>query len=143
MPRCQQLSLYLVIVGSVVLGALVACGSSGGDDACDPSLETCACTPGGTDCPTGFHCEADGTCKADSTVDCVGLECAQVDCTKKGLPDTTLTGTVYAPNGTLPLYNVTVYVPNAPVLDLPTGLSCDRCDNVLSGSPLVKTTTDT
>ncbi|HEY5952542.1 MAG TPA: hypothetical protein VIV40_43885 [Kofleriaceae bacterium] len=89
-----------------------------------------------------MHCADDGTCVAD-TPNCVGLECFQVDCASKGLPDTTITGTVYAPNGTLPLYNVTVYVPNAPVLALPTGLTCDRCENVLSGSPLVKTTTDT
>ena len=38
---------------------------------------------------------------------------------------------------------IAVYVPNGPVLPLPTGLTCDRCENVLSGNPLVKTTTDT
>ena len=143
MTCCQRFSIYLALLGSVVLGSLVACGSSiGDDDTCDPAAEACPCTPGGTDCPTGFHCGAGGTCEADAP-DCVGLECAQVDCSSKGLPDTQLTGTVYAPNGTLPLYNVTVYVPNGPVLDLPTGLACDRCENVLSGNPLVKTTTDT
>ena len=107
-----------------------------------PSDRDGTCTPGGTDCPAGTHCAADGTCVTDEPT-CDGLACFQVDCASKGLADTTLTGTVYAPNGTLPLYNVTVYVPNAPVQPLPTGLSCDRCDNVLSGSPLVKTTTDT
>ncbi|HEY5923863.1 MAG TPA: hypothetical protein VIV11_19420, partial [Kofleriaceae bacterium] len=90
-----------------------------------------------------MHCDANGTCVNDEEHQCVGLECFQVDCASKGAPDTTISGTVYAPNGTLPLYNVTVYVPNGPVLPLPTGLTCDRCENVLSGNPLVKTTTDT
>jgi hypothetical protein len=143
MPRDQQFWITCVFVGSLVLGSVVACGGTGGGDDCDPSSDSCGmCTPGGTDCPAGQHCAADGTCVADNP-NCVGLECFQVDCSKKGLPDTTITGTVFAPNGTLPLYNVTVYVPNGPVLALPTGLACDRCENVLSGNPLVRTTTDT
>jgi hypothetical protein len=136
MSCCQRFSIYSALVGSLVLGTLVACGNSvGGDD-------TTTCTPGSDECGQGMHCTADGVCEPDQQV-CVGLECFQVDCSQKGLPDTTLTGTVFAPNGTLPLYNVTVYVPNGPVLPLPTGLTCDRCENVLSGNPLVKTTTDT
>jgi hypothetical protein len=139
----QRFSIHAALLGSLVLGSLVACGSDpGGDDECDPATGACACTPGGTDCGPGKHCADDGTCVDDQPA-CVGLACFQVDCASKGAPDTTLTGTVYAPNGTLPLYNVTVYVPNAPVQPLPTGLACDRCDNVLSGSPLVQTKTDT
>ena len=34
---------------------------------------------------------------------CVGLECQVVNCAKKGLPPTSISGTVYAPNGTLAL----------------------------------------
>lgn len=72
---------------------------------------------------------------------CVGLGCFQVTCTGGGT--TSLSGTVYAPNGTLPLYNVNVYVPNSPVGDLPSGAQCDRCGAPLSGNPLVQTITDT
>jgi hypothetical protein len=42
---------------------------------------------------------------------CEGLRCFQVNCEAKNLPPTTITGTVFAPNGTLPLFGVNVYVP--------------------------------
>jgi len=72
---------------------------------------------------------------------CVGLECQVDQC--QGSTRTTLTGTVYAPNGTLPLYNVTVYVPRDPVDPLPAGATCDRCGQAPSGNPIALTTTDT
>jgi hypothetical protein len=71
---------------------------------------------------------------------CVGLQCQQQSCPSGGL--TTLTGKVYAPNGTLPLYNAIVYVPNTTPAALKNGVTCDRCDGNLSGDPVVKTLTD-
>jgi len=71
-----------------------------------------------------------------------GLACFQVDCGAKGLPPTTVSGTVYAPNGTLPLYGVTVYVPSIDPGDLPAGAQCDRCDKALPGNPIATTITD-
>src|SRR5690606_14252094 len=84
-----------------------------------------------------------GGSSGDGTPDarpCVGLECQQVEC-EDGV--TSISGVVYAPNGTLPLYNVNVYVPNAPVGAFSDGAQCDRCGGTLSGSPLVKAVTDT
>ncbi len=76
----------------------------------------------------------------DAKPPCVGLECRVEECPAG--TSTTISGTVYAPNGTLPLYNVAVYVPNAPLGALPVGVSCDRCGTTLSGSPVVKTLSD-
>jgi hypothetical protein len=105
-------------LGSALFSALVliACGSNSGDG------------DGGADDGDGGPCQ--------------GLECFQVDCPNAG-ETTSVSGVVYAPNGTLPLYNVTVYVPLETPGDFPAGAQCDRCGSVLSGTPLVQTTTDT
>ncbi|HRI70407.1 MAG TPA: carboxypeptidase regulatory-like domain-containing protein, partial [Polyangium sp.] len=66
---------------------------------------------------------------------CVNLECQQVKC--EGGAKTTVTGKVLDPAGKTPLYNITVYVPNAPLQPLPEGASCDKCGSVLSGNPVV------
>jgi len=73
---------------------------------------------------------------------CDNLECQQVDCADSAVT-TTVTGTIYDPSGTLPIYNVVVYVPNAPVAPIADGLTCDQCDAELSGEPLVSAITDT
>jgi hypothetical protein len=70
---------------------------------------------------------------------CKGLACQQVDCDGS---DTTLTGTVFAPNGRLPLYDVIVYVPNGKVAPLPSGVQCDKCGALASGEPLVTALSD-
>jgi hypothetical protein len=54
---------------------------------------------------------------------------------------TTLTGTVFAPNGTLPLYNAIVYVPSSAVAPFPQGATCDPCNGKVSGNPIVQTLT--
>jgi hypothetical protein len=81
----------------------------------------------------------DGGYVADA---CEGLRCFQHDCQVKGLPPTTLSGTVYAPNGTLPLYGVDVYVPETDPGPLTVGAVCARCDQGLQGGSIVSTRTD-
>ncbi len=70
---------------------------------------------------------------------CTNLCQQQVTCT--GNATTSISGTVYAPNGTDPLPNVLVYVPNAPVQAFTPGVSCELAGQQVSGSPLVSTTT--
>jgi hypothetical protein len=82
--------------------------------------------------------------------DCVGLQCRQSTCRKGdcvqaacgGGALTRLTGKVYDPAGKVPLYNVSVYVPNKPLASYTDGPSCDSCATTLSGDPIVQATTD-
>jgi hypothetical protein len=74
------------------------------------------------------------------TGQCKNLQCRQTVCSAGA--KTTLTGTVYAPNGTLPLYNALVYVPNVPLPPIPPGLTCDRCGTIPQGEPVVAALTD-
>jgi hypothetical protein len=163
--------MRVLAIGALAV-ALAACGSkSPGQSVCDnvvpapaacmtmcdpkpgaantcPSGYHCApdgfcdalCTPGGNECGDGYTCTPDGRCKGND--ECEGLECQIVDCQKQGKPETTITGTVFAPNGTLPLYGINVYIPNAPVPAFTDGASCARCGDSLPGNPVAQTTTD-
>ena len=74
---------------------------------------------------------------------CTNLCLDQTKCA--GNATTSISGTVYMPNGTTPLANVLVYVPNAPVAPFTTTVSCvsaSNCDAEVSGSPLVATTSN-
>jgi hypothetical protein len=89
-----------------------------------------------------------GACNSDDGDDndggpdgCQGIGCSIVDCTAQGLPPTTVSGMVFAPNGTLPLFGVTVYVPISDPGPLPAGVQCDRCtDSLLGGAHSVAST---
>jgi hypothetical protein len=81
---------------------------------------------------------------------CRNLECRQSTCTTGSCVaptcavgvKTTVSGVVYDPAGKVPLYNVVVYVPNAPLDAVPEGASCDRCGATLSGMPIASALTD-
>ena len=70
---------------------------------------------------------------------CTGLCLQQVSCPNGGT--TSISGTVYTPNGTDPLPNVLVYIPNAAVDAFTPGVECAKTGQPPSGSPLVGTTT--
>jgi hypothetical protein len=71
---------------------------------------------------------------------CTNLCLKQTICANPAVT-TTITGTVFAPNGVDPLLNALVYVPNAPVMPFVPGVSCDTCGAQASGSPLVSAVT--
>ncbi len=76
---------------------------------------------------------ADATAPADA---CVGLQCRIDNCAAQGLMPTRISGKAYAPNATLPLYNVTVYIPNVDPGTFPAGVQCDQCITTLPGEPV-------
>jgi hypothetical protein len=73
---------------------------------------------------------------------CVGLQCQVVNCAATGRPATSISGTVFAPNGRLPLFGVTVYVPNTDPGAFPEGAQCSRCASELPGDPIAHTVSD-
>jgi hypothetical protein len=73
----------------------------------------------------------------------IGSECKDLKCRRRFCASgvsTTISGKVYDPSGTLPLYNVMVYVPNAPLAPFTPGANCS-CE--LSGEPIAAGLTDT
>jgi hypothetical protein len=109
---------------------------------CETTTNHCGaeCTPGGGECAQGDKCTNDGRCVSGNT--CTGLECQVVDCAKMGMPPTSLSGTVFAPNGTLPLFGINVYTPSIDPGPLPAGAVCSRCGDNLPGGPITMTSTD-
>jgi hypothetical protein len=112
------------------------CGRIG--HGCGGVLDCPAC-PGGMACGTGAQA---GVCPGvpGTGGGCTGLGCQINKC--EGMPKTTVRGTVYDPGGKLPLYNVMVYVPNAPLDPLVEGVSCDKCGTIASGQPVASALTD-
>jgi len=55
---------------------------------------------------------------------------------------TALIGKVYAPNGTLPLYNVTVYAPISDPPPFTPGVQCGQCASTLPGGAYTSAQTD-
>jgi hypothetical protein len=104
-----------------------ACGGSGGGGI-DPGAD------GSNPFGPSF---GDGGAEAHA---CTNLCTKQVACSGGGT--TSISGTIYDPAGNVPLYNVAVYVPNAPLTPIVHGATCDQCGSMLSGDPLVATLTD-
>ncbi len=134
------------------------CGGGGVANVCGaPPCVPKTCAGLGADCgPVADGCGgllSCGTCGLPKTCggaggasvcgipsSCTNLCLKQVTCPTAGVT-TTVTGTVYAPNGIDPLPNAVVYVPNATVQPFTPGVSCDNCGAPASGSPLVRAVT--
>jgi hypothetical protein len=132
-----NLSLMAAVTSCIaVIGSLAGCGSSppppsgvggasgrsGNSGDLPPSLPS----SGGTDL---FD---------DPDLGCDDPSCAPSQCPYGGT--TSISGTVYAPSGELPLYNVMVYVPSAPLEPFSQGVTC-ACE--VSGEPVASAITDT
>ena len=109
-------------------------------DGCGGVTDSCG------DCQDPEICGGGGlpnVCGADAQDGCDGLCEDQAICA--GGDATTLTGTVTAPNGDLPIPNAVVYVPNVPLDDLPPiepATECIQCEDEELGDPLVGTITE-
>jgi hypothetical protein len=124
------------VAGLLTDGTFSTCGNCG-NAVVDPGEDCDQGNLGGATCATeGF---AGGTlaCGAGCVFDTSGCSNA---C--PGGQTTSVSGTVYAPNGTLPLPNALVYVPDGPIASLPAGVTCDPCGSVLGATPLAQTVSD-
>ncbi len=124
----------VTVVSACVLA--IACGSSS-----DSGFGSSSGDPGSSGGASGGTLGSSGGASGSSGGDkpCTNLCKQQVACPGGGT--TSLSGTVFDPAGKVPLYDVIVYVPNAPVAPIKHGASCDRCGDV-SGDPLVSAITD-
>ncbi len=133
-------TLASTISSLIALMSLSSLGCSAGKTTGDDSFDD-PDTSGSTDDVSGFDLGSPFTdVSGRDGTPCTGIACQQVDCPGGG--STTVSGTVYAPNGKLPLYNVIVYVPNGELSPLKAGAQCDKCGSIASGSPIVTALTD-
>jgi hypothetical protein len=129
--RTFSLLASIAVTGGLALMYAPGCGSSN-PPGFDPQQQG-----GDPDSGTGpvFVSDDGGDGRA-----CVGLECKRVDCGGSG--KTTVSGKVYDPSGKLGLYNVIVYVPNAPLDPMTHGATCDRCGSTVK-APVASALTNT
>lgn len=55
---------------------------------------------------------------------------------------TTISGKIFDPAGKNPLYGAVAYVPSKPLSPIKSGVSCDTCKSLFSGSPVAAAQTD-
>src|SRR4051812_42498226 len=96
-----KLVVSLTVAAFAIGGALMSCGPSTGVGHGGGNGGTGGGGAGGTG--------GSGANGGGGNAGCMGLQCQQMQCAGGGT--TTLTGKVFAPNGTLPLYNAIVYIP--------------------------------
>jgi hypothetical protein len=130
----------LISLGSLVVAIAAACGTSTTQTGFEGSSTGTSSGAGASSGAPGSSGTFGTGGNQDAAKPCSNLECQQAICPSSS--ETTITGTVYAPNGTLPIYNAIVYVPNTAVKPQSKGATCDKCGTVASGSPIVTTLSD-
>jgi hypothetical protein len=113
---------------------------------CGMALDGCGNIIACGTCSGGEVCGANMPNVCGMLTNCTGLCLQQTTC--PGMGTTSVSGTVYAPQGVDPLPNTLVYVPNGAagpptwgVQPFAPGVSCGPCGADISGSPLVSAVT--
>jgi hypothetical protein len=128
------------ICGSTTCATAIACSPAGGGQYCGMISNGCGGVQTCPSCPGGVACPANGVCPGSTSTACQNLQ-SQIQ-TYTPTTKTSISGTVYDPAGTTPLYNAIVYIPNAPLDPVAEGVSCDKCSVTLSGFPIATALTD-
>ncbi len=104
--------------------------------ACGGGSTPATCATAGLTCVHGACDDTGGAPRCACDAGWGGADCATCTATTG-----TLTGTVYAPQGTDPVANALVYVPGAAVLPFSPGVACERCSAAPSGAPVASART--
>jgi hypothetical protein len=125
------------------------CGDSVcGNDGCGALCGTCPddkpyCVEGACEPPCqpdceGKECGHNGCGSVCGSCDPTTPTCVQGSC-KATCSDCQLSGTVYAPEGTIPISGALVYLTLNPPEPIPQGLFCDKCLQLPFGTPFGET----
>lgn len=146
----KQTWLYSIVCASL---SVAACG---GGDATDARSTPVSAAAGSSAPRTGTAGNASGTAGGFISappggafgvgnmpnvgmLGCTGLQCRQRACPTGS---TTISGRIYDPAGKNPLYNVAAYIPNSPPMPFQSGASCEPCEKLYTGNPVVTALSD-
>ena len=109
-----------------------SCGECNNNESCILGYCELSCIP---DCLEDQECGDDGC--GGSCGECSGLlpVCNAGTCVASCSPACQLTGTVLAPEGSIPISGASVHLTTTPPLDIPQELFCDKCQDLPANIP--------